>query len=103
MFVKATMLLVWEMKRIQCGMQQIIYKTPSKLPEVTPADGNLFSIYRNIIENLIIENEKGVIKSLHNGLMPGVTSYCSKQQNESETALQRGGERDKKWHYVMVE
>ena len=52
---------------------KIIYKTPSKLSEVIPVDGNLFSIYGNIIENLIIENEKGVIKSLHNGLMPGVT------------------------------
>ena len=42
MFVKATMLLVREMKRIQCGMQQIIYKTPSKLSDVTPVDGAWF-------------------------------------------------------------
>ena len=37
---------------------QIIYKTPSKLSEVTQVDGNLFSIYGNIIENLISEHEK---------------------------------------------
>ena len=41
MFVKATMLLVRKMKRIQGGTQQIIYKTPSKLSEVTLIDGNL--------------------------------------------------------------
>ena len=35
MFVKATMLLVWKMKRIQGGMQQIIYiKHPKKCPKL---------------------------------------------------------------------
>ena len=43
MFVKAIMLLVRQMKWIQGGilMQQIIYKTPSKLSEVTLVDGTL--------------------------------------------------------------
>ena len=36
MFVKATMLLVQKMKRIQGGMQQKKYKTTSQLSEVTP-------------------------------------------------------------------